>query len=276
MKKNHILTLAFLIVSIFGYQTVAAQITITIPNFPNFPRIKKPKAEQTKQEPRTTTTDTTTTTSERQTSDENSSQTQNSEDDDEIGLGASRHLEEIEKRRKEVDEFTPERDWFVTEWTYNHLMSAVSPGERQKWFKSFGVSTMPAKHQKRFNDALDALAASAAKKLPLFVASPKTFTFRNPVEEKLMKGTLENPARYKIHKIGLSQTNWLISKNDYGLPTARYKHGMLWLRDTQSDHPYCYFTYVNIKQDYAGGGTYGASYALLVGEELAGCPANVK
>ena len=88
-----------------------------------------------------------------------------------------------------------------------------------------------------------------------------------------MKGVLTRIADYKIYSIGLQQGNWLIDKNDYGLPTSRYKRGVIWLRDAKSDHPYCYATYINIKQDYAGGGTYGASYARFIEDEMVGCPA---
>ena len=91
-----------------------------------------------------------------------------------------------------------------------------------------------------------------------------------------MKGVLTRIADYKIFSSGLQQTAWQIDKNDYGLPTARYKHGVIYLRDTKSDHPYCYAHYVNVIQDYAGGGTYNVSYARFVGTEMVGCPAGAK
>jgi hypothetical protein len=48
---------------------------------------------------------------------------------------------------------------------------------------------------------------------------------------------------------------------------------VVWARSTLNDHPYCRIYWINIIQDYAGGGTYGASYAYFVNDELAGCPA---
>ncbi len=92
----------------------------------------------------------------------------------------------------------------------------------------------------------------------------------------MMKGTLGNLATLKIHKIELAQSNWLISKNDFGLSMARYKQGYIWVRDTTDDHPYCHFYQINIIQDYAGGGTYGASYARFLDNTLFGCPAAAK
>jgi hypothetical protein len=183
-------------------------------------------------------------------------------------LWLENHLIKIAERQKEVDEFTPERGWFTRSFTYDHLLHAVSPSAREKWLKD----SKDMKDCPNLVAAFDKLAASAAKKLPLFVPNPKAYIIRNATEEKMMKSILTDPTRYKIFKIGLNQASWLISKNDYGLPTSRYKHGMIYLRDTESDHPYCYMTYVNIIQDYAGGGTYGASYAYYAGDELAGCP----
>jgi hypothetical protein len=89
----------------------------------------------------------------------------------------------------------------------------------------------------------------------------------------MMKGTLRNLSTLKIHKIGLFHGNWQISKDDYGLPNARYKQGYIWVRDTTDDHPYCHLYQVNIIQDYAGGGTYAASYARFLDDTLFGCPA---
>jgi hypothetical protein len=264
MKNRYFLTTAFLIISIFGWQAADAQITITIPKIP---KIKKPKIE---------TTTTTTTTNSDQTNSNPTTENKPSAPKDKCSesIWLETHLEEIAKRQKEVDGFTPDRGWMTGSFTYDHLLNAVSPSEREKWLK--GSNALDYKDCPNLVSAFAALNASAAKQLPLFVANPKAFNFRNPAEEKMIKGILENPARYKIFKIGLNQASWLISKNDFGLPTARYKHGMMWLRDTQSDHPYCYFTYVNVIQDYAGGGTYGASYANFIKDELAGCPAGAK
>jgi hypothetical protein len=118
------------------------------------------------------------------------------------------------------------------------------------------------------------LAAALAKKLPTYLPSLAAYKIHNPAEEALMKRTLTTPTRYKIFFSGLEQSAWLIDKNSLGIPTARYKHGLIYLRNTQADHPYCYATYVNVIQDYSGGGTYAASRARLVQDDLVGCPAD--
>ncbi len=179
------------------------------------------------------------------------------------------HLEEIAKRQKEVDEFTPERGWFIDNFTYNHLLNAVSQSARTKF-----ISDANAQEFKQYLDPVwDKLATSAAKKLPLYLPNTKAYSVHNIAEEKLMRGNINELTSHKIHYIGLQQANWIIDKNSLGIPKNRYKHGMVWVRYTPNDHPYCRVYYINIIQDYAGGGTYGASYAYFAKDELFGCPA---
>ena len=179
-------------------------------------------------------------------------------------------LEEIAKVTKHVDRYTPEGNTYWLNFQEGEwLLRAVSLRAREEWIKDRWKTTTA---RKKVAEVLDVLAVAGAKKLPTYKSDPKEYPFHNLAEEKMMKGAFENLAALKIHKIGLGQTNWLISKNEFGLPTKRYKQGMIWARKATDDHPYCHFYYVNILQDYAGGGTYGASYAIFAGEELAGCP----
>lgn len=241
--------------------SVSAQITITIPKIP---KIKKPKSLPTVTTAPADDGDT-------GKSADTAADPPKASDDDEMDFRLKFFLDEIAKAQKSVDEYTPEdKIYLVGGGEYDWLLRAVSPRAREEWSKKW--LTKPNERNK-FNAALDALAASAAKKLPLYQANPRAYNFHNPAEEKMMKGTLENLASLKIFKIGLNQANWLIDKNDLGIPTARYKHGMLWVRDAADDHAFCKIYYVNIIQDYAGGGSYAASYAKYTGSELAGCPA---
>ena len=89
--------------------------------------------------------------------------------------------------------------------------------------------------------------------------------------EALMKGYLKNPAILKIHKIGISDADWQIEKNNIGIPLYRYKRGTMWVRNNNDDHPYCKGLFFVIKQDYSGGGTYGKSFISEYSEELRGC-----
>jgi hypothetical protein len=81
------------------------------------------------------------------------------------------------------------------------------------------------------------------------------FSVRNPAEEQMMKRQLSDIPGVIIHKIGLASSAWNIGKNNLGIPINRYKYGTIWGRNPKAGHPYCSFWYVNIIQDYAGGGT---------------------
>lgn len=149
---------------------------------------------------------------------------------------------------------------------------AVSPKMRADWLKE--------KNALDFKDEIDKilkpLADALAEKLPTYFPNTKKYALRNAAEETLMKSVLLNPARQKIFDIGLAQSAWKIEKGTLGIPQARYKNGLIYRRDTQNDYPYCYATYVNVIQNYAGGGTYAASRSGIIREELVACPAGVQ
>jgi|SRR5215213_5053109 len=265
MKKSAILMAAFLIVFALGVQAASAQITITLPKFP---KIKKPKQEQSQ------TDSTNGNNQSNQTSTDGNGQMKESKTASLTGncagnIWVNSHLEDISKRQKEVESFTPARGWLVGSNNYDHLLYAVSPSAREKWLT--GANALDYKNC--LASALDKLAASAATKLPLFLPNTKAYAMHNPAEEKLMKSKINDLADHKIFYVGIQEPNWLIDKNEYGLPKSRYKHGMVWVRYTPNDHPYCRVYYINVIQDYAGGGTYGASYGYFVEDKLFGCPA---
>lgn len=262
LKKNLILMFAFLIVIVFGLNTASAQFTITLPKIP---KIKKPKVEQP----------TTTTTGENQNiqsqTSEQKTSPQTSDDGESLNPVFVFELEEIAKAKKQVDEYTAEDKLYLVdavgaEW----LSRAVSMQTREEWAKDRLKKPF---EKRKFAAALDALAASAAKKLPTYKGEFENYKFHNAADEKMIKGVLTRIADYKIFSTGLDGNSWAIDKNDFGIPTARYKSGAIYLRDTTDDHPYCHLYHVNIIQDYAGGGTYGASNTLFVKDKLVGCPA---
>jgi hypothetical protein len=268
MKKNSILMAAFLMVFALGVQAASAQITITLPKFP---KIKKPKLEQSQ------TDSTNGNNQSNQNSTNNDGQTKESKNALPTGncagnIWVDSHLEDIAKRQKEVDSFTPDRGWLVNSNNYDHLLYAVSPAAREKWLS--GANALDYKNC--LASAFDKLAASAATKLPLFLPNTKAYPIHNATEEGLMKSKISDLADHKIFYVGIQEPNWLIDKNDLGIPKSRYKHGMVWVRYTPNDHPYCRVYYINVIQDYAGGGTYGASYGLFVEDRLFGCPAGAR
>ncbi len=162
------------------------------------------------------------------------------------------YLEDIKKMQQEVDAYDPaERNNFVSSSTADYLLFAVSNREREKWL-SDSMEFKPT-----LDPMLDALAAAAAKKLPLYRPNASWFKFRSPAAEKLLMNIFKSPASIRVYQIGLESAGWEIQKDNYGiLPLYRYKDANVYYRDSSEDHPYCRVASARIKQDYAGGGTY--------------------
>jgi hypothetical protein len=176
---------------------------------------------------------------------------------------------DIAKVQADLDTFTADRGWLVGRYTYDHLFMAVSTTERDYFYTD---SKAPYKNCPALVAAYKKLSDTAAKTLPLFLADKRGYSNQSPANTKLMHSQIANIDQYKVHHTGVLEPNWLIAKNEYGIPTSRYKHGLVWFRNPKSTHPYCWIYYINIIQDYAGGGTYGASYASYVKGTLSGCP----
>jgi hypothetical protein len=236
MKYKQFMKSLFIIAIILGaLVNISAQITITLPGFK---KIKKPKIEQSQND---------------STIESDQSNQKNSSNGD---------------NQKEVESFTPERGWLINSNNYDHLLYAVSPQAREKWL----TSSNALDYKNCLASAFDKLAAAAATKLPLFLPNTKAYAQHNPLEERLMRSKISDLADHKIFYIGVQEPSWLIDKNELGIPKNRYKHGMVWVRYTPNDHAYCRVYYINVIQDYAGGGTYGASYATFIEDQLVGCP----
>ena len=244
--------------------TAAAQITISIP--------KIPKIKKTTQSEPAKPADTSTTASQPDTSSVQADSKPASSDCTNSGFVMS-HMDSIKKVRQEVDEYRPGlRDYYVSTLSDNknlYLEAALLPTQRKNWYTD---SNIPADMQQCFNPALDALAEAAKKTLPSYTG-PTNYTFGTPVEKKVLLTQINDIAKATVLKSGLEEANWLIEKNDYGLPTARYKHGYILAKYPGNENTNCWLFWVNIVQDYAGGGTYAASHGNYVGRMISGCPA---
>jgi len=187
---------------------------------------------------------------------------------------AGMFLDQIAYTRKLVDEYTPETKAFLV-WARNSsddwLVRSISPAERNAFYTKWSISgTTAAKLDKE----LDAIAAAAPAKIQAYTnAEAHRFTLRSPAEEKMMRENMSDIPGLIVHGIGFYQLTWNIEKGDFGIPLRRYKTGAIYGRDPRADHPYCWIWTINIRQDYAGGGTYGPSYAKYMGRDIASCPA---
>jgi hypothetical protein len=281
MKKSSILMLALLIVLGFGFHSASAQITITIPKIPKFKKDKpkkpqaQPESTTEKSQPNDNQTSAVAESKDNETSDNQAAATKQTDDKCTEDGWFILVLDGLAQMKEDLDGYTPDRSWLYSKVpTYDYLLFSVSPRAKQNWLKSVGradVGDCP-----NLTSAFDKLAVSAAKVIPTLTPNKNGYAIQNPATENLMKSKIRDLANHKIFHAGVKQANWLIEKNSLDIPTARYKHGMVWVRYTPDDHPYCRVYYINIVQDYAGGGTYGASYANFVDQSLVACPAGTK
>ena len=180
------------------------------------------------------------------------------------------HNEKIETTKKQAAEYKPGlRDYYVQDFNDRqniYLKAALSASKRQDWLGEW----KDEKLVKCINVALDELAVIARKTLPSY--RPTGYTVRNAAEERLLREAVDDIADAQVIRLGLGSATWEIDKNEYGIPTARFKYGMIYARYPNLDDGFCRIIYVNIVQDYAGGGTYGESYGQFIKSEFAGCP----
>lgn len=263
-RSSVILTVTLLALTSFAAIPATAQITI---NIPKFPKIKKEKPPAT----------TTTTSDARPSSTANESKPAVSETaakpkDCSGDAVAQVHLEDLGKTRKEAEDFTPgSRNYYVSELSDRknlYLEAALLPGERKEW-----LGKWPADFQNCMNTALDGLAAVAKRTLPGYTG-PAGYTNGTPAERKVLLTAINDLTEGKVLKSGIRQANWVIDKDSYNFPTARYKHGYVLIQYPKRNHGgFCWVFWINVVQDYAGGGTYGASEGRFISRALAGCPA---
>jgi hypothetical protein len=249
----------------------SAQITINIPGIPKFPKTKKVKAESVDVVPDPKDAP-------------SADQTTRGVGNTTTGPVKARHedppgliyeLEKIEKMRIAVDKYAS--DWpYWPEITYkNFVLFAVSKLAREGYLKQLETVLQSEQSRAKLNQALDALAASAAKKLPIYKPADQTFSVRSPANESLilqkLKNRLGSSVTLTTYKSGF-QGSWQIYQDNTGLPQYRFMRGYIYAKNPADDHPYCHLYYVSVSQQYAGGGTYASSYATFEDDFVFGCP----
>ena len=137
---------------IFAF-TASAQITI---NIPKFPKIKKNTSRSEPSQPSGDNSSTNTS---------SDSALSNSNSNACTSPTVRANLEDIEKTRKEAEEYRPGlRDYYVStldDRKNRYFEAAMMPSKRKEWY-----ANMPIDMQNCFDPALDALAAAAKKTLP--------------------------------------------------------------------------------------------------------------
>ena len=178
--------------------------------------------------------------------------------------------DDMETTRKEAAEYKPGlRDYYVQNFNdkrNEYLWQAISPKERKEL-----LDKIPPQDHPCFVPILDAIAAAA--KTTLSTYRPTGYGTATPAEQRLLRAAVEDIEKATVFMVGLESGAWNIEKNGYGIPTARYRYGVIWLKWPGADDSYCRAYYVNLVQDYSGGGTYSQSYGRYANVEPVGCPA---
>ena len=177
------------------------------------------------------------------------------------------HIDDIAETLKIVNAYDPAKHI----WTARNevVERAISKRVRDEFISKWGYEEAG---KKQLTSYLSALEASCNKKIPLNKPDAGYFAFHNAADENMIKSKLGDLSKFKIHKIGLANQDWLIEKNALGIPINRFKRGYVWVTDTTNDYPYCHLYQVSLIQDYAGGGTYGATYTSFANDWIVGCP----
>lgn len=183
------------------------------------------------------------------------------------------YIEQMEITRKQAEEYTPGlRGYYVQDFNDNqnmYLWAALSSQRRQKWYEETKWSQ--EERTKCLDPLFDAISAAVKRTLPTY--QPTGYAAATAAEAQLIKGRITDIKDAVVFKTGVKPGPWKVSKNSLGIPTDRYKHGMVWVKYPSNEDGFCRIFFVNIVQDYAGGGTYGASYGHYVSLEPSGCPA---
>lgn len=253
------------VLAVFATLSAPASAQFTI-NIPKIPKIKK---TQPKQEQPVTTTEQSRPTNIETSAQSDPEPTPKAKVPCKGDAVLDVHMEDLEKTRAEAESFTPARDYYVSTLSDSkniYLRAAISPAERKAWLGSWSADFVNC-----ITPALDNLAAVAKKTLPNYKLTG--YNVRNAADERVVRSGVTDLSQATVYKVAMYSPSWKIAKDNYNFPTARFKHGAIWAKYPTSDDGFCRIIYVNVVQDYAGGGTYGDSYANFIRSEPAGCPA---
>jgi hypothetical protein len=179
------------------------------------------------------------------------------------------HYGDALKTLREVEDFRPgARDFYVSQLSdrrNEHLLAGISPTERATWLSSHELAE---KDHACIVPLFEALGVAAKATLPNY--QPRGYVHHDD-DGLIADAVQQNLPGATILERGVSSPTWSIDKLGNGVPSARYKFGMAWVKSPTFDDGFCRIMYINIVQDYSGGGTYGDSRAAYIRMEPAGC-----
>lgn len=255
MKKTFLKLTFLAAVGAMAASGVTAQITI---NIPGIKKIKKPVIVTNTVATDNPVTDNTATNTTNNTTTSNST---NWWVDYQIG--------KINEYKQQLESWNPANQVFPRPNSSDDYISlALSTKERGSWLRDKKVAP-----DAKLEATLNELKATLTRRLPEYTIDSRSFTNRNAAEEKLLIAEMSDVPGVKVFKIGFNQPTWLIDKNEWGIPKARYKHGLVYGRNPASEDQFCRVWYINVVQEYTGAGTYGPTQARYIEKEFIACPA---
>ena len=181
------------------------------------------------------------------------------------------HYGDAYKTLREAEDYKPGlRDYYVRELSdrrNEYLLAGISATRRADWLTSHRIAE---KDQQCLVPLFDELGAAAKRTLPKY--RPRGYIHHESGEDGLIRDAVkaELPDA-EVLAVGVKSPGWDIEKHSNGLPSSRYKYGMAWVKSATFDDGYCRIAYVNLIQDYSGGGTWAESTATFLNFEPAGC-----
>lgn len=183
----------------------------------------------------------------------------------------SSHYRDAYKTLREAEDYKPGvRDYYVRELSdrrNEYLLAGISPSFRKDWLESHRIA------EKDFQclvPLFDEIGAAAKRTLPKY--RPLGYKNHDSDEEALITEAVKQKVPdAELLAMGVKQSSWDIEKLNNGNPSVRYKHGMAWVKSAKLDDGFCRILFVNILQDYSGGGTYADSKASYISQQPAGC-----
>ncbi len=183
----------------------------------------------------------------------------------------SSHYRDAFKTLREAEEYkSGTRDYYVRELSdrrNEYLLAGISPSFRKDWFSSHKIAE---KDYPCLVPVFDDIGAAAKLTLPRY--RPLGYKNHDSGEEGLITEAVKQQVPdAQFLGMGVKQANWDIEKLNNGTPSVRYKFGMAWVKSAKWDDGFCRILFVNIVQDYSGGGTYADSRANYISMQPAGC-----
>ena len=185
------------------------------------------------------------------------------------GVVYSIHYGDAYKTLREAEDYKQTaRTWYVRELSDNrneYLLAGISAQARAEWLGGHRTSE---KDKRCMVPIFDEIGAAAKRTLPRY--RPRGYTHHE--DDALLRDVVKQKLPDAIVlESGVSSPSWKIEKLRNGVPSVRYKYGMAWVKSASFDDGYCRIVYVNVVQDYSGGGNFGESAGNYIKMEPAGC-----